>query len=209
MAERQRIPVNPGRVEWSGDNPGIYLKDSADGDWTSLAVCFRVTLSPHGRGRAMVVLGNPNVADGHPTADNLCITDNPGLFAYLKSDFLSHFPTFQGRESLLQAPVLPMSACRTEGDLSGAYSEIMECDDLVLRMTWREIGKPFAVEVGPDLCATKRHDMYSLFMEARAAEIAINDRLLPGRAFTRPFFGRETSTAFLAFSETWVTPNGP
>jgi hypothetical protein len=25
----ERVPINPGRVEWSGDNPGIYLKEAA------------------------------------------------------------------------------------------------------------------------------------------------------------------------------------
>lgn len=206
MTERDRQAVNPGKVEWSGDNPGIYLKETAEGDWTSLAVFFRVTYSPHGRGRAMVVLGHPHAGEGYPSADNLCITDNPDLFAYLKADFLSSFPTFQDREALERAPVLPLTAYRSEGDFSGAYSEIIESNDVVLRMTWRDIGKPFGVEVGPELCATKRHDMYSLFMEAKRAEIAINDRLLPGKAFTRPFFGSEISTAFLALSETWVSP---
>ena len=47
-----RIPVNPGQVEWSGDNPGIYLKRIADGPFTALALFFRVVLSPHGRGTA-------------------------------------------------------------------------------------------------------------------------------------------------------------
>ena len=29
-----RPPINPGRVEWSGENPGIYLKTDAGGDYT-------------------------------------------------------------------------------------------------------------------------------------------------------------------------------
>ena len=30
MQVRARTPVNPGVVQWSGENPGIYLKESAD-----------------------------------------------------------------------------------------------------------------------------------------------------------------------------------
>ena len=26
----ERVPINPGRVEWSGDNPGIYLRQAAN-----------------------------------------------------------------------------------------------------------------------------------------------------------------------------------
>lgn len=48
----ERIPINPGKVEWSGENPGIYLKESADGPFVSLVSFFRVICSPHGRGHA-------------------------------------------------------------------------------------------------------------------------------------------------------------
>jgi hypothetical protein len=40
-----RVPIHPGTVEWSGENPGIYLKDSADGPWRSLMCFFRIVLS--------------------------------------------------------------------------------------------------------------------------------------------------------------------
>src|SRR5260221_11209032 len=41
--------VNPNRVEWSGENPGIYLKETADGPWTALALYFKVVISARGR----------------------------------------------------------------------------------------------------------------------------------------------------------------
>ena len=50
----------PGQVEWSGENPGIYFKDTADGPWISLIVFFRVVLSPYGRGHALVLLEAPS-----------------------------------------------------------------------------------------------------------------------------------------------------
>jgi hypothetical protein len=48
--------------------------------------------------------------------------------------------------------------------------------------------------------------MYSVFLEAGSAEIRLNGTDLPGAVGRRQFFGRDMSTAFLAFSETWVTP---
>ena len=56
--------------------------------------------------------------------------------------------------------------------------------------------------------ATGRHEMYSIFLEAGAAEIRLNGTALPGQVAERQFFGRTMSTAFLAFSETWVIPEG-
>ena len=34
----QRTPVNAGSVEWSGENPGIYLKENPDGDYSVVAI---------------------------------------------------------------------------------------------------------------------------------------------------------------------------
>ena len=52
-----------GNVEWSGENPGISLKDNPDGPWTNLASFFRVVLSPYGRGHALVLLQSPGEAN--------------------------------------------------------------------------------------------------------------------------------------------------
>ena len=48
--------------------------------------------------------------------------------------------------------------------------------------------------------------MYSVFLEAGNAEVLVNGTSLNGVVANRQFFGRTMSTAFLAFSETWVTP---
>jgi hypothetical protein len=39
--------VFAGTVEWSGENPGISLKQVPDGPFIVLASFFRVVLSPH------------------------------------------------------------------------------------------------------------------------------------------------------------------
>src|SRR4051812_722633 len=44
----------PGTVEWSGDNPGISLKETPDGPFVTAASFFRVVLSPFGRGHALM-----------------------------------------------------------------------------------------------------------------------------------------------------------
>ena len=55
----KRVSINPGRVEWSGENPGIYLKTAGGTAYSTLALFFRVVLSPFGRGHAAIVLGEP------------------------------------------------------------------------------------------------------------------------------------------------------
>ena len=81
--------VFPGQVEWSGENPGISLKQQADGPFTTLASFFRVVLSPHGRGHALVLLRSPQEADPAPERANICLHDNEPLARYLVTEFVS------------------------------------------------------------------------------------------------------------------------
>src|SRR5690625_7854005 len=89
-------PVNPGKVEWTGDNPGIYLKDqnNLDCDWISLALFFNIVISPHGAGRGIVVIDSPNEAKGYPEVKNFCLTDNEEMMRYLINDYAKNFPAF-------------------------------------------------------------------------------------------------------------------
>lgn len=206
MSERARTPVNRGRVDWTGDNPGIYLKTDEAGDWSALALSFKITLSPHGRGRAMLVLGAPDEAVGYPAAPNLCIAENDSLMRYLIEGYISKFPTFRGRAGLAAMPILPLDEAIQEGSYQSVQTETVKSGGTRLAMTWRGLGAPFAVEVSPEQSATGEHDMYSLFMEAGSAGIAVDNQPLPGQVVKRPFFGTQLSSGFLAFSETWVTP---
>jgi hypothetical protein len=206
MPERQRIPVNPGKVEWVGDNPGIFLKESEDGDWVSLALYFRVVYSPQGCGKAILVLDEPDGAEGYPQANNLCITDNEPMMRYLVADYARNFPAFRGRSGLQAVTYLPLESSETLGDFKGEYSEVVQGGGVSLRMTWRQIGKPVAIEVTPEHAVTGAHDMYNVFIPAGEAEIAVNGQPLSGSVISRPLFGQTMKSAFLAFSETWVTP---
>jgi hypothetical protein len=193
------IPVNHSKVDWSGENPGIYFRDTPESAWTSLAVFFRVVLSPKGRGHAAVILEKPQVR-------NFCITDNEPLLRYLIEGWLAKFPSFRNQPGLAAMSWLPLTSVRTEGEPRTSYAEIITSRDVEARMVWEDLGEPFAVEVPKQQSATGEHEMYSLFVEAKQARIVVNGSTLPGKVSTRQFFGKTMSTAFLAFSETWLTP---
>lgn len=202
-----RIPVNPGQVEWSGDNPGVYLKRRPDGPFTVLALFFRVVLSPHGCGTAMLVLGDPDAPAGWPNARNLCISDNQSLCRYLIDGFVANMPAFRGKAGLMHASFLTLTAARTSGTTDSRYAEVVESDTLVAEMAWEQLGAPFAVEVKKAQSSTGTHEMVSIFLEARAAHITLAGKALDGQVADRQMFGRTISTAFLAFSETWIKPD--
>jgi hypothetical protein len=203
-----RQSINPGRVDWSGENPGIYLKHSADDEaYCLLSLFFRVVLSPYGKGHAAIVLGAPDEAKGWPDATNFIMTDNQRLMRWIIDGWVTRMPTFIGRAGLQHMSWLNLdSVQRQPGDLKTDYREILLGSGMTLEMHWSNMGKPIPVEVTVENSATRAHEMYSVFLEAKSAAVRVNGTQLPGKVQSRQFFGRTMSTAFLAFSETWVTP---
>ena len=155
----------------------------------------------------MIILGDPQNAQGFPDARNLCITTNSELTQYLVQDFVSRFPSFRNQPALEAMTWLEAESHLSDGDMKTSWTETMKAAGCEAQMHWAELGEPFAVEVTPKDCATGIHDMYSVFLEARSASISLNGESLSGNVCERVFFGREMSTAFLAVSETWVLPS--
>ena len=89
--------VFSGNVDWSGENPGISLKETPDGPFVALASFFRVVLSPHGQGHALVLLQSPQDANA---AGNVCYYDNEALARYLIAGFVSNFGAWKGLPGL-------------------------------------------------------------------------------------------------------------
>lgn len=199
-------PINPGRVEWSGENPGIYLKQREDGAWTALATFFRIVTSIHGRGHALVLLGTPDSTTSTTQAPNVCIADNMPLARFLVSDFVAKFPSFSGRPGLETMAYVPLTKVASEGDAREHYAEHVESDALKISMIWEELGAPMAMKLPRELTGTKEHEMYSVLQESRRASILVNGRALEGRLVPRMQASLNTTSAFLYFSETWVRP---
>jgi hypothetical protein len=196
--------VFPGTVDWSGENPGISLKEQPDGPFTALASFFRVVLSPHGRGHALVLMQSP--PDANPPADrgNFCLHDNEGLARYLIDDFVSSFGAFKGLPGLPNLVFRKADSVQASGDPASSYTETVRAGDLTVHLTWSGLGKPFCFALPPDRSATGKHHMPSLFVGCQDATIEVNGRRLPGKPVPREVAGHSITTAMLAFSETWI-----
>jgi len=190
-----------GTVEWSGENPGISLKETPDGPFVALASFFRVVLSPHGRGHALVLLQAPQ---DRSSAGNVCLHDNEKLARYLVGDFVSHFGAWKGLPGLQGLKYRALDSVEASGDPASSYSETVKAGDLTARLTWSGLGKPFCFALPPEKSATGKHSMPSLFVPCQAATITVNGKALPGKPVPREMAGHSFSTAMLAFSETWI-----
>lgn len=196
--------VFPGTVEWTGENPGISLKEDPAGPFTTLASFFRVMLSPHGRGHALVLLQSPQ--EEAPPADgaNLCLTDNEPLARWLVSEYVSHFGAWRGLPGLQGLQFRKLDSVTTNGDAIAHYGEVVRAGDMTVALDWSGLGKPFCFALAPAQSATGRHHMPSLFVGCDAATVTVNGRVRPGAPTPREIAGHRISTAMLAFSETWI-----
>jgi hypothetical protein len=194
----------PGVVEWSGENPGISLKQDPAGPFVALASFFRVVLSPHGRGHALVLLQSPHDANPPAAQANLCLTDNEPLARFLVDSFVANFGAFKGTPGLAGMSYRKLDAMSASGDPGSEYSETVRAGDLTAVLTWHGLGAPFCFAVPPENSATGRHHMPSLFVPCADATITVNGRVLPGKPVPRDIAGHAISTAMLAFSETWI-----
>lgn len=198
-----RPPVNPNPVDWSGENPGITLKTSPDGDTTCLVSFFRVVVSPHGPGHAAFILTDP-LLKGTGQVVNTCFTDNEPLARYLLDDFVRFFGAWRGVPALEQLTYTPATSFTHSGDQTSAWTESIGGPGVDVRLTWKSLDTPFLVEYLKEQSATGRHEMFSLFVPARDAEVVANGVRGEGVVGPRDVFGKQSSTAFLAFSETWL-----
>jgi hypothetical protein len=199
-------PINfAGTVDWSGENPGISLKEKPDGPFVALASFFRVVLSPHGRGHALVLLQSPQ--DANPPADraNICFHDNEPLARYLVKEFVSYFGAWKGLPGLTGLVYRTLDTVEAAGDPASTYTETLTAGgDTVVRLTWSGLGEPFCFALPPDKSATGKHHMPSLFVPCADATITVNGRVLSGKPVPREIAGHTLTTAMLAFSEAWI-----
>jgi hypothetical protein len=193
-----------GDVEWSGENPAIYLKQEDSGPFTTLASFFRVVLSPHGPGHALILLQSPAEATPEPGARNYCLHDNELLARYLVEHFVAHFAAFRDLPSLQHLEYRRAERVQATNEMPRRYSEEVRGGDLTVRMTWGDLESPFCFALPPDKSATGKHYMPSLFVGCGDAMVEVNGVRRRGRPSPRDVAGHVITTAMLAFSETWV-----
>lgn len=199
-------PITPGQVDWTGENPGILLKNT-DGSFSAMALFFRVAWSPAGQGQVLLLYGSPDSEQGSRSAPNLLISDNHLLGEFLKENFIARLDAFREAKPFKTLPHVDAISVRCDGDpMSDRYTETISAEGVTVQLVWEALESPLALELNPDQVGTKSHTMFTLLVPARKASILVNGQPLPGELGTRVQAGMETTTAFLYFSETWVIP---
>ena len=199
--------IQPESVEWTGENPCIWLKDGANEAYDTLVTFFRVRHSPYGAGQVAYVFLDPHgtADDGRP---NICLSDSPELAVYLTSNFVSRFSVFRGLKALEELEYVKADEFTHQGDGRTYWCERGHGGGFDVHLGWYGLTSPYRAVIPPDQSPTG-HQITAVYLEATDARVRVNGHLGAGLPATRDFFGREASTAFLAFSETWAVSDSP
>ncbi|CAM5210888.1 hypothetical protein OURE66S_02665 [Oligella ureolytica] len=198
--------VKTGKVDWTGDNPFIYLKKDVDGDFSSLSVYFRIASSDYGPGKAILVLDNPYEEDAANQL-RLLVTDNKELSEFLVDNFVRFFGLFRKAVALDHLKVITDGVFTTTNEFPKRVVEAVrsESEDLDIELHWDDLSQTaIAVDLAAHETQTKKHEMMAVFYPAQSAQVLVNGEPLEGQTIERDFNGARAQSAALANSETWV-----
>ena len=199
-------PITPGVVDWTGENPGILLKNDDD-SFGAMALFFRVAWSPVGQGQVLLLFGSPDSAIAKADAPNIILSDNAELSRYLLDNFIGKLAAFREAAAFDNLVHVVAQSVHSSGDPMGhRYTETVSGEGYSVELVWEALESPLALELTPEQVGTKEHTMFTLLVPAQQAQIIVNGKSLPGSVGRRVQAGLETTTAFLYFSETWVIP---
>ena len=173
-------PVNPGKIWWSGDNPGMLLKESEDGPWTAMTLFFRIVYTPAGRGNALFLYEQPDSGESLPNVYNVVLHDNEDMARWLAENFVARLPgPFSESPAFKALQYVPLTECHTSGDTSSRYIQTVKAEGMEIDLIWDRLGTPTALELSPEHVGTRSHNLFNLLVESRDASIVVNGRRLP------------------------------
>jgi hypothetical protein len=189
--------TDPNQVRLTGENSFIRLVQTDGGPETTRTSHWRIWLSPGGAGHVLFMQSN----SFHNNAVRI-YTDNIAMTRWLQEEIESLlFPPFANQD----LPVIEAEFER-KGDTRTFWTETVLSDDEVIALTWYDFIEPFMLRVAPGSAPGRPHGVYSCFIPARRAQITLNGLAAAGRPAAAKRNGRDSSSACLAISETWVRP---
>jgi len=189
--------VDPHDVVMTGENSFIRLSNDGGKTIADRVSHWRVLWSPAGQGHALFM--ESPLAGKAPRV----YADNAGLARYLQRtiEVLLHKPFAD--ESL---PVIDAQFERTGNSLSTVEERVVSDDGELILSFW-DLMAPFVLTMPPG-AMDRPLGVYSTFLPARGAQLALNGEVATGKVFMQDRFGKKSSSCCLAWSETWTRPAG-
>ena len=187
--------VDPHEPVMTGENPFVRLSGDGGKTFTERASHWRVLWSPAGQGHVLFIesalLGSaPRI-----------YADNAGVARFLQRviEVMLHKPFAD--ESL---PITDANFERSGHSLSTVEERIVSSNDEII-LSWWDLMTPFVLTMPPG-AMDRPLGVYSTFLPARAAQLAVSGDAAAGQVVLLDRFGKPASSCCLAWSETWTKP---
>ena len=188
-------PVDPNDVLMTGENSFIRFSPDGGKTQTDRVSHWRVLWCPAGAGHALFM--KSTLTDGAVKI----WSDNPPVARWLQKEIESLlFPAFADAGTA----VAPASFTRS-GGIDTKAAELVTAKDAEVVLSWEDFLAPFVLTMPPGF-ANRPIGVFSTFFPARSARIALNGRIAAGTPYAEKRGERDSTSACLAWSETWVRP---
>jgi hypothetical protein len=191
-------PVDPNEPLMTGENSFIRLSPDGGTTMTDRFSHWRVLWCAAGAGHALFAQSK------QLTGGKVQIySDNVAVARWLQRSIETLlFPAFADEN----VPVVNAEFARG-GDPRGVAWETVTTPADKIRLTWYDCIAPFVLTMAPG-SNNRPLGVFSTFFPARSAQVEINGMAATGKPWAEKRGDRDSSSACLAWSETWVKPRG-
>jgi len=188
-------PVDPNDVMMTGENSFIRYSPDGGKTQTDRASHWRVLWCPAGAGHALFL---KSVLTG---GEVKIWSDNPPVARWLQKEIESLlFPAFADAKT----PVTPAAFTRS-GGIDTRAAELVTAKDADILLSWEDFHAPFVLTMPPG-SGGRPIGVFSTFFPAKVARISLNGKTAVGTPYAEKRGERDSTSACLAWSETWVRP---
>jgi hypothetical protein len=190
-------PVDPNEVLMTGENSFIRLSRDGGKTQSDRFSHWRVLWCPAGAGHVLFM--QSALTDGKVRVYG----DNVAVARWLQRTIETLlFPAFAD----VGLPVVAAEFARA-GDPRSAAVETVTAATERIRLSWYDCLDPFVLHMPPGF-NERPIGVFSTFFPARGAQVEINGLVAAGQPWPEMRGDRQSSSACLAWSETWVKPRG-
>lgn len=190
-------PIDPNRICLTGENSFIRLSPMPGDAETTRASHWRVLWSPAGAGHTLFL--KSKFLRDNPVR---VYADNIALARYLQDEIETLlFPEFADTT----LPVLPAQFSKS-GDPANFWTETVAAAAETVVLTWHDFMTPYMLNAPAGSVAGRPHGVYSCFIPARQAQLMVGAQVMPGVVSLSMRGPAQSSSACIAWSETWVKP---
>ena len=188
-------PVDPNDVMMTGENSFIRFSPDQGKTVTDRISHWRVLWCPAGAGHVLFMQGT--LTGG---AVNIW-SDHEPVARWLQKEVETFLhPPFAD-------PKTPVAkgAFQRSGGIDSRAAELVTAKDAEIVLSWEDFIAPFVLSMAPG-DGNRPIGVFSTFFPARAARMSLNGKTVAGTPWRDKRGDRDTTSACLAWSETWVKP---